>query len=199
MKIAIIVSIFMLGLLFLSIKIILFSASDISTKKKILLVNSDGSSEEGSNFADDMITTERVPKDLKKATSFYKAVFLLKGIKFKRSKDFRDYYKLYRIALKYWKKKNYPAAKRRLDHIISFLDESYLLDLLLKGRAYFLLSDIAEKNKNSKASAAYMERFMKVYKKILQNPKLKNLKARLQLRQFLSASFSGIKANEKME
>ncbi|MCK5683326.1 hypothetical protein KAJ27_04370, partial [bacterium] len=113
MKIKIGCGIILVALLYFSIKIILFSGPDFQKSKKTSRKYQDITG----NF---IVNTETKKEETTpELESFYRQLFLLKGRKIKKSKDFVNNYKIFKKALFFFKQKNYMAAKRRLEHVTS--------------------------------------------------------------------------------
>ena len=88
MKIKIGCGLFLVALLYLSIKIILFSGPDLHNKKK--------SPRKYQEITGNFIVDERIEKEKSspELENFYRQLFLLKGRKIKKSKDYVNNYKI---------------------------------------------------------------------------------------------------------
>ncbi len=186
MKIKIGCGIILVALLYFSIKIILFSGPDLQKSKKTSRKYQDITG----NF---IVNTETKKEETTpELESFYRQLFLLKGRKIKKSKDFVNNYKIFKKALFFFKQKNYMAAKRRLEHVTSFLDDSYMPDLLLKTKCYIMLAEIFEKKEIIVYEHKYMDKWYATWKKLCKHKDAAFYREVLSSRSFLMKKIAKI-------
>lgn len=163
MKIKIGCGLVLVAMLYISIRIILSTGPDMEKKKKASTEKVDVRA----GFAiDDAEVTETPHPGLDK---FYQQLFLLKGRKIERSKDFVENYKIFQKAVFFFEQKNYMGAKRRLEHVVSFLDDNYMPDLVLKTKCYIMLAEIFEKKEIIAYEHQYMDKWYSTYKKLIRH------------------------------